>query len=172
MFKIPSPPCFLFLIDAAHKKWPSASRTPHSSFLFLIHFLSARPNYMEDKVIDKGESERPQQAARGPSLLSSLDPFPGYAGAAATRLDFSADIRPGPACSQSPNTGSALHFTPGGRQSDITGGGAGGCSGPQPTLVITSTPPVHSCLRGGNLCLRSRRLCQHEIMHETPCLPA
>lgn len=68
---------------------------------------------MEDKVIDKGESESPQQAARGPSLLSSVDPFPGYAGAAASRLDFCADIRPRPACSQSPNTGSALHFTPG-----------------------------------------------------------
>lgn len=116
---------------------------------------------MEDKVIDKGESERPQQATRGPSLLSSLDPFPG-----------SADIRPGPACSQSPNTGSALNFTPGGWQTDITGGGAGAGRGLQPTLVITSTPPVHSCLRGGKLCLRSRRLCQREIMHETPCLPA
>lgn len=84
---------------------------------------------MEDKVIDKGERERPQQAARGPSLLSSLDPFPGHAGAAATRLDFSADIRPGPGCSQSPNTGSALHFTPGGGQTDITGGGVGAAAG-------------------------------------------
>lgn len=68
---------------------------------------------MEDKVINKGESESHQQAARGPSLLSTVDPFPGYAGAVASRLDFSADIRPRPACSQSTNTGSALHFTPG-----------------------------------------------------------
>lgn len=121
MFKIPSPPVFFPVLIQHIKKWLSASRTTHSSFLFLIHFLSVRPNYTEDKVIDKGKSESPHQAARGPSD----DPFPRYAGALASWLDFSADIRPRPACSQSTNTGSALNFYPRAQQTDINGGGTG-----------------------------------------------
>lgn len=56
-----------FKRSAAHLLlFSSSSRTPDYSFLFLSHLLSLRPNYMEDGVIDKGESESPQQQVEDP----------------------------------------------------------------------------------------------------------
>lgn len=42
-------------------------RRPPASPLFFSRLLSLGPNYVVDRVIDTGETESPQQAARGPS---------------------------------------------------------------------------------------------------------
>lgn len=69
--------------------FPFSARTSDSfsSFLFLSHLLSLRPNYMADRVIDTGESESPQQAAWGPSYFSSVDPYT-YTCTLESHLDF------------------------------------------------------------------------------------